>query len=160
MRHLRTTTSLAFLLALALGLSGASAHAATEIYSATLSGANEVPPNDSTATGTATISVDTETLAAEWTLEFSGLTAPQTGAHFHNAPAGSNGGVVFGLPLGSPVDGTWDMSQEEYDLLAAGNLYMNVHSEEFPGGEIRGQMMLETVGTEASTLADVKGLFR
>ncbi len=148
------------LLAVALGLFATAAHADLEIYSATLSGANEVPPNASGASGEATISVDTETLMATWTLEFLGQATAQTGAHFHNAPAGANGGVVFALPIGSPVAGNWNMLQADYDELSAGNIYVNVHTEEFPGGEIRGQMGLETVGAEASTLGSVKALFR
>jgi len=148
------------LLALSLALFATVAHADLEIYSATLSGANEVPPNASAGTGEVTISVDTETLMATWTLEFSGLATAQTGAHFHNAPAGSNGGVVFALPVGSPVAGNWNLLQTDYDELSAGNIYVNVHTEEFPGGEIRGQLGLETVGAEASTLGSVKALFR
>jgi len=66
---------------------------------------------------------------------------------------------VFGLPLGSPINGTWEMSQADYDELAAGNIYVNVHTVEFPGGEIRGQMMLDTVGAEARSLGAVKSLF-
>ena len=148
------------LVALALGLIATAAHADLEHYTATLSGTNEVPPNASNGSGEATIAVDTETLVASWTLEFVDLTTVQTGAHFHNAPAGANGGVVFALPLGSPVGGVWNMLQADYDLLSAGNIYVNVHTVEVPGGEIRGQMALETVGAEAQTLGAVKALFR
>jgi len=155
MKKLSMTALLALSILLVAGLAAAD----TEIYTAVLSGANEVPPNGSPATGTAMLSVDTETLMATWDVMFSGLTADQTGAHFHNAPAGANGGVVFGLPLGSPINGTWEMSQAHYDELAAGNIYVNVHTVEFPGGEIRGQMMLDTVGAEAHSLGAIKSLF-
>ena len=146
--------------ALALGAFAGVAQADIETYTAVLSGAEEVPPNESPATGTCELVVDTATLEATWYLEFSGLTAAQTGAHFHTAPAGANGPVVFGLPLGSPVNGTWSMLQADYDLLAAGDIYVNVHTAGYPGGEIRGQMALESVGTEATTLDAMKALFR
>ncbi|MDY0109984.1 MAG: CHRD domain-containing protein [Candidatus Krumholzibacteria bacterium] len=136
------------------------ASAEIEIYTTTLSSANEVPPNDSMASGWATLEVDTETLTAAYHVEFSGLSAPETGAHFHNAPAGVNGPVVFGLPLGSPKIGIWNMTPGDYDLLVAGSIYVNIHSLEIPGGEIRGQMEREVVGAEATTLTAVKGLFR
>ena len=155
-----TRSALFALAALALGLLALPAQADVEIYTASLSGANEVPPNASTATGSCELSVDTNTLEANYSIEFSGLSTAQTGAHFHNAPAGANGGVVFALPLGSPINGTWNMLQADYDQLAAGNIYLNVHTEMYPGGEIRGQLMLETVGAEATSLDAVKALFR
>lgn len=155
MKKLTMTT----LLSLSILLVAGAAMAETHIYTTELSGANEVPPNESPATGTATLSVDTETLVATWEAMFSGLTADQTGAHFHNAPAGANGGVMFGLPLGSPINGTWEMDQAQYDELVAGNVYLNIHTVEFPGGEIRGQMMLDTVGAEARSLGAIKSLF-
>lgn len=148
------------LVAMAVALVTTAAQAEIEVYTTSLSGTNEVPPNGSTADGTASLTVDTVTLEATYALQFSGLSSTQTGAHFHNAPAGANGPVVFGLPVGSPVGGTWSMLQSDYDLLVAGSIYINVHSLEFPGGEIRGQMVFENVGTESTTLGAVKSLFR
>jgi hypothetical protein len=69
--------------------------------------------------------------------------------------------VVFALTAGSPVGGVWAMSQAQLDMLAAGNIYVNVHSTMFPGGEIRGQMTLSgTVPDEATSFGGVKALFR
>ncbi|MGD9547240.1 MAG: CHRD domain-containing protein [Candidatus Krumholzibacteriia bacterium] len=137
------------------------AFADLETYTATLSGAQEVPPVATPATGTASIVVDTDLLEGYWNLSFSGLTGSQTGAHFHNAPSGINGGVVLGLPLGSPVNGVWAMTAVQYGELAAGNIYANVHSTTFPGGEIRGQLTLDSVvEAESESFGAVKSLFR
>ena len=146
---------------LLLGLGAGAAHADMATYTTTLSGASEVPPNASTATGVATLTVDTETLVGSYTLEFSGLSSAQTAVHFHTAAAGVNGPVAFGLPNGSPVAGTWDLTQVQYDSLVAGMIYINVHSTNFPGGEIRGQMTLDNiVGNEDMTMGAVKSLYR
>lgn len=130
-------------------------------YYTVLAGSNEVPPVATAATGTASLVLDTNTLLATWTLEFTGLSSGQTGAHFHNAPAGANGGVVFGLPIGSPVNGIWAMTQGQADELAAGNIYVNVHSAEFPSGEIRGQMTQSgPVPNDEASFGAIKALFR
>lgn len=149
----------------AVAAAGCLAHGAASAdiatYTAVLSGDNEVPPVATAASGAATLVLDTETLQATWMLEFSDHSSGQTGAHFHNAPAGINGGVVFALPLGSPVNGVWAMTQGQADELAAGNIYVNVHTAEFPGGEIRGQMTLSgVVPNDEASFGAVKALFR
>ena len=77
---------------------------------------------------------------------FAGLTP--TAHHIHRAPAGAatqNGGVAIGLTLGAngltattPVGST--LTADQYAALLAGELYFNVHSAAYPGGEIRGQI--------------------
>ena len=145
--------------AVVLGAGSALADIAT--YTGVLSGANEVPSVATAAGGVATLVVDTESLAATWTLEFSDLSSAQTAAHFHAAPAGVNGGVVFPLTLGTPASGMLAMTQPQLDTLAAGGIYVNVHSLTFPGGEIRGQMTLSgTVPADGVSFSAVKALFR
>lgn len=163
MKKLTTSVSGRLFVLVALGalLGAGAAHADFANFEATLSGAQEVPPVVTPASGTMVLSVNTETMLATWDLEFSDLSTAQTGAHIHSAPAGSNGGVVFGLPLGSPVNGVWQMNLAQYNDLLAGLLYVNVHTESHPGGEIRGQLILRgTVGNEAVTFGLVKALFR
>ena len=131
-------------------------------YTATLSGANEVPPNSSTAFGTATLILDQGAdLNVPLHVEFSGLSAAQTGAHIHTAPAGSNGGVTFPLDLGSPLDTSVMFDVVSLGNLFAENLYLNIHSVEFPGGEIRGQFVLsDTVAADQATWGSIKTLYR
>jgi len=70
------------------------------------------------------------------------------GSHLHNAPAGSNGPIVFAF---NEPDGTWalagsavwtGLSAGMVDELFAGNIYANFHTSSFPGGEVRGQVLL------------------
>jgi hypothetical protein len=82
--------------------------------------------------------------------------------HIHAAPAGSNGGIVFGMkdpnhdvddlvinPATGRITGVWDGTEGTGTTLAAqltnllaNGLYFNVHTPDFPGGEVRGQIIL------------------
>jgi hypothetical protein len=148
------------LVALAAGV--ASADLVT--FTANLSGADEVPPVATAAIGQATFIFDTDAGFGPhaFHLDFSGLSSAQTGAHIHMAAVGVNGPVIIPLPLGSPVDNTVTLANvAEFGALSGGNLYVNVHSTNFPGGEIRGQLILTNVVSDANTTwGTIKALFR
>ena len=119
----------------------ASAQAAVVSYKATLTGASEVPPVTTSATGTAAVNVDTATKKLSWTVTYSGLTA--AAAHIHcGAAAGANAGVAvnFGTSLASPIQGSGEMTDAQLADLAAGKCYVNIHTANNKGGEIRGQL--------------------
>ncbi len=114
-------------------------------FTATLSGANEVPPNASTASGAATLTFNENTKMFSVVVTFTGLNA--TAAHIHMGAAGTPGNVVFGFPppIASPINYTsvpLDSAQEAD--LKAGLYYVNVHTDAYQGGEIRGQLELVT----------------
>lgn len=106
-----------------------------------LTGAKEVPANNSTATGTFNGTYNKETNMLTYTVTWTGFTA--TGMHFHNAPATASSPPVEPIPspLTSPKTGTTRAltDAEEADLLA-GLWYINIHSDQFPAGELRGQL--------------------
>ena len=109
--------------------------------SATLNGASQVPPNASSGTGQATIKLDGTMLS--WSISYSGLTGPVTGAHFHGpAAAGANAGVVlpFAGSLASPIVGSKELTAAQIVQLKSGLWYANLHTAANPGGEIRGQV--------------------
>ncbi len=147
----------------ALVVFAASAASAAIInLSASLDGLQEVPPNASPATGTATCVMDTDANTLTYTVAFSGLLAPQTAGHFHGfAAPGVNAGVLHGLPaLGSPVAGVWNYLEAQEANIIAGLTYVNIHTSMFPGGEIRGQVVREVVGVEDATMSRVRNLYR
>ena len=112
-------------------------------YKAALDAKAEVPPNASTATGTADIDYDPATKKLSWKLTYSGLTGPATAAHFHGpAEAGKNAGVAVAIPNAgtSPVEGSATLTDAQAADLVAGKYYVNVHTQANPGGEIRGQV--------------------
>jgi hypothetical protein len=117
----------------------ASVAGATDVK-VTLSGANEVPPVKTAATGEGTISIaDDGTVTGSITAK--GVDG--TMGHIHLAAPGKNGpvivklakdGNVFKVPPGSKLDA------DQLKAFKAGELYVNVHSAENKGGEIRGQL--------------------
>jgi CHRD domain len=121
--------------------------AATTNFKATMNAATEVPPNQSTGTGTVTASFDPSTKVLTWEGSFSGLTGPATAAHFHGpAEPGKNAGVAIwisekGKTLDSPFKGTATLTDAQASDLQAGLMYVNVHTAANPGGELRGQLV-------------------
>jgi hypothetical protein len=112
-------------------------------FSADLKASSEVPPNDSPGTGTVEATFDTETKAFAWTIEYSDLTGDATAAHFHG-PAGpeENAGPVVPIEgsLASPIEGEATLTDDQAAQLQDGMWYFNLHTAEYPDGEIRGQV--------------------
>ena len=109
-----------------------------------LEGEVEVPvQGDPDGTGTATIRVNPGQGQLCYTISVSGI-APATAAHIHEAPAGSQGGVVVGLtaPTGGSSSGCVAIDrQEALDIIREPeNYYINVHNTPFPGGALRAQL--------------------
>jgi hypothetical protein len=133
---------------------------AERLYQTVLTSSQEVPPNASTAIGLATIILSDDMTTATYHVEYSGLSAPETAAHFHLAPAGTNGPVIFPLPLGTPKDGVWLISPAHVTALDAMEVYVNVHTTMYPGGEIRGNFCFAAVSDEDTSWGNIKALYR
>jgi len=107
----------------------------------TLTGAQEVPPVNTQASGVSSIAVigDKTVTGGVQTTNLNG-----TAAHIHMAPSSQNGPVI--IPLTKTGDSTWSvpgntiLTSAQFDAYRAGNLYVNVHSAANPGGEIRAQL--------------------
>jgi hypothetical protein len=122
-------------------MSGGTMSDAMYTQTVTLSGAEEVPPVTTSATGTATVTIRPDhTVTVKETV--TGMTA--TASHIHQAAAGANGPVI--VPFTKTADNTFatadgaKLTDAQYDAFKAGNLYVNVHSAANPGGEIRAQL--------------------
>ena len=107
----------------------------------TLSGANEVPPVTTDATGSATVDIKPDrSVTAKVTV--SGMTA--TASHIHEAAEGTNGPVI--VPFTKTADNTFEaapgasLTEAQYKSYKEGKLYVNVHSAKNPGGEVRAQL--------------------
>lgn len=123
------------------------------IYSlqAILDGLQETSPNATPATGVGLFMYDDVTNSLSYDISYAGLLAPEVAAHIHTAPPGVAGPVTFPLPPGNPKIGAilGFTAAQEVSLLA-GDMYVNIHTQQFPGGEIRGQI---SVIPEPSTFA-------
>lgn len=134
-------------------------------FRATLDGAQVVPPSGSPATGVGCFVLNPDN-TLDYQITFSGLIGNETGAHVHGpGPAGVNAGVVFPLPLGDPKIGTLGpLTAAQVTDLSNGLYYVQIHTDAFPGGEIRGQIHTSgdacSVAVEESTWGSVKSLYR
>jgi hypothetical protein len=107
---------------------------------AKLSGANEVPPTSSTTLGFGWFRLSSDQTSVSYAAAWSALSAGLTGAHIHRAPAGTNGPVVHPLQnlTATSASGTWSpLVPADVVTLEAEGFYVNIHSSNFPGGEIR-----------------------
>ena len=120
-----------------MGSPAASSH--TQVV--TLTGKNEVPPNDSTAVGQGTVTV-TPDRSVKVKVTVSGMAA--TAAHIHEGASGSNGPVI--VPLDKSGDNEFvskaeaKLTEAQYDAFKASRTYLNVHSTKHAGGEVRAQL--------------------
>ena len=129
-----------------LTLAVPAAHA-TLLFQATLDGTQESSPNSSLGTGFGTVVLNDTADQITVNLTWSGLTAPATASHIHGPAApGFNAAVVFpfsGVPAatsGSIAEHVFAMPAARLADFKAGLYYFNVHTSNFPGGEIRGQI--------------------
>ena len=143
------------------------AAAATFTFSAVLSGANEAPPNASTATGNTLVTFDDSNSSVTVGVTFAGLSSVATAAHIHCCSGpGANSGVALAMTGFPSSTGTtynavlsvFSGANTFASVLVgaqAGLAYVNVHNGAlFPGGELRGNLMpIPEASTYAMMLA-------
>jgi hypothetical protein len=127
-------------IATGLALCSASAVDAADI-AVKLSGDQEVPAVASSATGVGSIAINSDKTVSG-SIKTSGIEG--TVAHVHLGEPGKNGPPI--ITLIKSADNTWSipsgakLTDEQYQSFKSGNLYVNVHSAEHKGGEIRTQL--------------------
>jgi hypothetical protein len=128
-------------IALAAGLIAGSLAAYATDVAVKLTGDQEVPATTSSATGVGTIVIKNDK-SVSGTIKTTGIDG--TVAHIHLAEPGKNGPPI--ITLNKTADNTWSvpdgskLTDEQYKSFKDGNLYVNVHSAEHKGGEIRTQL--------------------
>ena len=138
----------AFLLTATLSLFTVASHAQTEVYRARLSPMPTTPQTVSTITGEGEVilTLNGNTLSVEGS--FSGMSSVATGAHLHNGPPAQPGPVVHTLEIspatGGDISGELQLSAEQLTALRNNALYVQVHSESNPPGELRGWIFLRS----------------
>ena len=145
---------------------------------ANLTGAQEVPPTTSAATGTVTFNINEARTQIDFTLNITTALPNIRESHIHVAPLGVNGPIVLDFcttslvtpPTGVPLPPTCPTAPftltgsltaanlrtitptitaagvnnfaDAVSNILSGNAYANVHTTAFPGGEIRGQIVV------------------
>ena len=111
----------------------------TTTLSATINGAQQVPANNSTATGTFTGTYASASKQLTYTVTYQGLTP--TIAHIHTGGPGATGSVAVPFAnLASPITGTVTLTPEQADNLLNNRMYVNIHTSALSNGEIRGDI--------------------
>ena len=133
--------------------------AAGKTLKADLSGRNEVPNVNTKAKGEAKFTVSDDGKTLSYTLVLRDIENP-TAAHIHIGEAGTNGEVLATLFKGPKKEGKFrgniaqasltdkDLTGEFsgksigalLELIKSGKAYVNVHTDAYPDGEIRGQI--------------------
>lgn len=108
-------------------------------YASTLRGAYEVPKNATHGSGVFEGVLDTDTGALTYTVNYSGLSGPGTGAQFVG-PAGADPAQA---PLSNPINGVVKLTPAQMRDLNAGRWYFDIRTAGYPNGEIRGQLIRE-----------------
>jgi CHRD domain len=143
-RFRRTLILVAFVMGLAC--SGA-VQAQSSPFNVPLSGAQCVPPVETSGMGVAALTYDPASRMVTWKITYSGLSSSTTMSHFHGPAApGTNAPVLIwlttqGTPPGNPIVGQVTLSPEQAQQFAAGAWYVNVHTTSHPACEIRGQVI-------------------
>ncbi|HEU4471982.1 MAG TPA: CHRD domain-containing protein [Flavisolibacter sp.] len=124
-----------------------------------LAGAQQIPANNSTATGTIGGTYDRRSRNFNYTLSWAGLSGPPAAIHIHGiadagfialpSPLGpyTNGiaQTISGFPAAASGSLTGTLFVDgnvikEHELLG-GKFYIDIHTAAFPMGEIRGQIL-------------------
>jgi hypothetical protein len=142
------------------------------VLRAQLRGLNEVPPTASRASGSLRATLDEDGQTFTFTFTFQDLSGPPTAAHVHFGPSKVNGGVSFffcggggkpacpaatsgtitGTVVAADIVGPTAQGITAGDFadvvraIVTGNAYANMHSALFPGGEIRGPVVMGGFG--------------
>ena len=140
----RTSVAVALAGAVLAGCGAMRPSQSTEIWEATMSGGEEVPPKSTGGSGMAEVQYNRNTGVLRYKITYSGLTGPVTAAHIHGPAApGTNAGVLVpftGAMNVSPFQGEMVITPEQLAQISAGQTYVNLHTAQNPGGEIRGQL--------------------
>ena len=113
-------------------------------FFAVMNGGQVVPPSTSNALGVAFLDFDSATKRLCYSITYSPLLGTETEAHLHgDAQAGQTNAVLYDLmPLGTPkVNCLGPLKGNEEGLLKRGRMYINIHTDLFVAGEIRGQVL-------------------
>jgi hypothetical protein len=120
----------------------------------------ETSPVTSPGRGDAYLYYDKASSRVRYNIDWSDLTGPAVAADFHRGAMGVDGPPVHALsftPGDSVVNGVWpEITPDDLDALMKGNVYVNVHTQQYPNGEIRGQLVpLETFTAAITPLNEV-----
>ena len=141
MKSKQTLLNRAALVIAALVLAACASPGGPQTTQVRLTGNEEVPPVQTSGSGTGSVTVN-EDRTVTATIRTQGV--PGVAAHIHEGAAGQNGPVI--VPMKKTGENDWStdpgakLTESQYESYKAGRLYLNVHTPQNKGGEIRGQI--------------------
>lgn len=135
-----------------------------QTFGAVLTGSQETPATTTPGFGNATVTFDSTRTNITTTITVANLGSPINNFHIHEQAAGVAGPVVVNLiGLGGVfTNGTMTVTTPIASDVATrmlqnpGNFYVNVHTTQFPGGAVRGQLAYNS-GGEIAYAAELRG---
>jgi hypothetical protein len=128
--------------------------AAAPQFSVYLNGRQEVPANNSTGSGTCMVTLNATETQVTVACNYRNLTSNAVGAHIHdNGPVGVSGPIRFDFSFTGGTSGTigpltFATTPAQVADLRANRWYVNIHTSNFPNGEIRGQVKRTNVAAD------------
>ncbi len=128
--------------------------AAQQKFSVYLSGRQEVPANNSSGSGDCMITLNGSETQVTVECDYQNLSSNVVGAHIHdNGPVGVNGPVRFNFNYTGGSNGTigaltFNTTPAQVADLRAQRWYVNIHTANFTGGEIRGQVKRANIAAD------------
>jgi hypothetical protein len=137
-------------------------------FTVNLSGNQETPPvlTGSFGQGTVTLNLGTQTVS--WSIDVFNMPSGTNNAHFHVGGPGIAGPTVVNMPFPPQISNDYNLSgsatalsnpraeegirswEDFIQSLLGGQMYINIHSNVRPGGEIRGQVIRAPSGPPSS----------
>jgi hypothetical protein len=156
MKTVKLISVVAFAIVLTTSLGLAASH---DVFKAKLTGKDEVPAKETKATGEADFKLSKDGKEITYVLKVKDLENAKA-AHIHKGKPGEEGPVVAGLFGGPKKEGAFSgelakgaITEKELvgplagktikdlvELIKSGDAYVNVHTDKYPGGEIRGEI--------------------
>lgn len=101
----------------------------------------------SAISGTGSVAAELTGNALTVAVRFDGLSSGVTAAHVHNAPVARRGGVAFAIDVGGTtgtageIVDTVTLTDDQLTELRGERYYVQIHTENNPGGELRGWLL-------------------
>ena len=127
------------------------------LIAARMWGASEVPAVTTDAIGVSTVTFNADYTKATINATVSNLSSAFMGAHIHRGKAGTNGDVVFNLTsnfVEGRIEAVINVTKQDVADFINGNFYLNVHTTNHPGGELRGNLGVEAAESFMTVLTD------
>lgn len=116
--------------------------------SGSATGAKEIPANTSTGTATISGTYNKANNSLSYTINWTGMTGNLSVAHFHGpASATESAGPMLDITIGTngtsgTVSSTVTVTDAFESALLDGRIYYNLHTVQYPNGEVRSQVTL------------------